>query len=257
MNHLVLSIFSMTLLVLLLVAGIVLTLFIAGKQRAQQEKLLAETKLDFERELRQVEAEVSEHVMAQFAHELHDNIGQLLTAMHLQIENQKIDHPVLAEGYKPIEIYLGEVSQQLRLLSKTLNNDFIGNSGLYEAIQLELNRLKNLRRFKVHMKDSSKTTYLDKQQELMVFRIFQEIMHNALRHSGAQNVYITLMTNPTAFELEIRDDGKGFDLEHMFESNKASGLRNILKRAKLARLECTMQSAIGKGTLFILKKMPT
>lgn len=256
MNDIILSIVAATLLILLLIAGIAITFFISNRQRMRQEQILVETKLDFERELRQVETEVSEHVMGQFANELHDNIGQLLTAMHIEIENRKLDFPEHQDEYKPLEIYLNEVTQQLRLLSKTFNNDFIAHNGLLHALQLEVNRMNHLRRFTVHLDADSVVSVLKKDEELMVFRIFQEILQNVMKHAHAKNVFIRLRTNAERFELEVRDDGKGFDYEEVFKQNKASGLRNILKRAALAQLECSIQTKLEEGTSYILKKLP-
>jgi signal transduction histidine kinase len=249
------AIISTTLLVLLLVFGIVITFFISGRRRIKQQMELAETKLTFERELRQVETEVSENMMGQFAEELHDNIGQLLTALHIQVENQKLDHPALVESFKPVEIYLAEINQQLRLLSRTFNNDYIGRIGLLAAIQLEVDRLKSLKRFAVHYEASHGLCNLEKNDELMVFRIFQEIVQNALRHASAKNLYISVNNIGDDFQLSVKDDGLGFDKEAVLQSNKASGLRNILKRAKLAGVACTITTAPGEGSLFILKKV--
>ncbi len=256
MSDIVLAIIWVTFLVLLLIAGIIIAFFISARQRLKQQMELAETKLTFERELRQVETEVSEHVMSQFAQELHDNIGQLLTAMHIQIENQKLEHPDLVEGYKPVEIYLGEVTQHLRLLSRTLNNDYLGHIGLLAALQLEVDRLRALKRFTIHWQPVSGNTHLEKNQELMVFRIFQEITQNALRHSSARNIFISVNLDK-GFELSVKDDGKGFDKEAIFASGRASGLRNIIKRSRLAGMDCVMDASPGKGSLFILKKIGT
>ena len=253
-NDIFLGIIFITCLILLLVAGILITFFNSGRERVRQEILLAQNKLAFEKELRQVETEVSENMMGQFAEELHDNIGQLLTALHIQIENQKIDNPGLADGFKPIEIYLAEINQQLRLLSRTFNNDYVGRIGLLSSIQLEVDRLKALRRFTVHFQHNQDGSSLDKAEELMVFCIFQEIIQNALRHASATNLHLSFKNSDTAFELSVRDDGNGFDKTSILSSSRASGLRNILKRAKLAGVECNITSSPGEGSLFILKK---
>ncbi len=253
MNDIVIGIISTTFIILLLISGLVIAFFIVSKQRTQQEKTLIENRLAFEREIRQVETEVSEHVMGQFAQELHDNIGQLLTAVHIQVENQKLDHPELVESFKPTEIYLGEVSQQLRLLSRTLNNDYVGHIGLPAAIGVEVDRLRNLKRVDVHWNSLLEPLNLNKDQELMVFRMFQEISQNVLRHSGAKNLFLSLETRNGGFEFRAQDDGHGFDKEAIFHQNKASGLRNILKRARLAEMECEITSS-EKGTVVVLKK---
>ena len=90
----------------------------------------------------------------------------------------------------------------------------------------------------------------------MVFRIFQEILQNVMKHAGAKNVFIRLKTDSEMFELEVKDDGSGFDYEEVFRQNKASGLRNIFKRAALAQLECAIHTKVGEGTSYILKKSP-
>lgn len=252
MDHydILLAIICSTLLILLLIAVVVIVIIVSGKRQAQ-DKLL------YEQELRKVETEVKEQVMGQFAHELHDNIGQLLTAMHIQIENQKLDHPELAEGLKPVEFYLGDVTRQLKLLSRTLNNDYVGQIGLFLALQTEADRLSALRRFQVHYTSVQGKTNLDKNSELMVFRIFQEITQNALRHSAAKNLYISINNSADGFEMTVRDDGKGFDAKQMLASPKGSGLLNIIKRAKLSGLTCEISSKPGEGSLFTLKKTPT
>jgi hypothetical protein len=255
-NDIVFAVICSTLLILLLIVVLVLVFFISGRKRLQQQVELEQTKLSFERELRKVETEVSEHIMSQFAQELHDNIGQSLTAVHIEVENRKLDHPQLAGSFRLIEVYLGEVSQQLRLLSRTLNNDYIGHIGLFSAMQLEVDRLRALNRFEVHWHMPQQASGLDKNQELLVFRIFQELVQNALRHSGASNLHLTFNKPGESFGFTVQDDGKGFDTEQIFGSNKASGLRNIRKRAQMAGLECVIQSAEGKGCEVKIKAPP-
>lgn len=249
-QQILLAIICSTLLILLLIAVVVIVIIISGKRQAQ-DKLL------YEQELRTVETEVKEQVMGQFAHELHDNIGQLLTAMHIQIENQKLDHPALAEGLQPVEFYLGDVTRQLKLLSRTLNNDYVGQTGLFLALQTEVDRMNLLRRFAVHFPAVEGKTNLDKNSELMVFRIFQEITQNALRHSSAKNLYIAIDNSREGFVMTVKDDGKGFDAKQMLSSPKGSGLMNIMKRARLSGLSCEISSKPGEGCLFTLKKLPT
>jgi signal transduction histidine kinase len=254
-DDIVIGILLSTLIILLLTGGIALAFFMIGRQRVRQEVELAAARLAFEQELRKTEVEVSEHIMGQFARELHDNIGGHLSAIHFQIEGEKIRHPELAEGYRPVEIYLEEATQQLRLLSRTLNSDFIAHTGLLSAIEVEARRLQMLRQYRVHYDPVEGVSNLDDNQELMVLRIFQEITNNALRHAGASNLYISIHNSGTNFELEVRDDGHGFDQEAVFRSGKASGLRNILKRAALAGLTCEIYTGEGGGTRFLLKKL--
>jgi two-component system, NarL family, sensor kinase len=252
-NGIFVAVISTTLLILLLVVIAVLVIIVSGRQRMKQEKELIESKLTFERELRQVETEVSEHVMGKFAQELHDNIGQLLTALHIQVENQKIDHPELKESFKPTDIYISEISQQLRMLSRTLNNDYLGHIGLLAAIELEVERMTGLKKFVVHCNALKGPTNLNKNQELMLFRIFQEIVQNALRHSGAANLFIDIKNEGQNFEMSIKDDGKGFNCDEVLNNRLGSGLQNIRKRAKLAGFRAEIISSPDNGCLFTFK----
>ncbi len=253
MNDIVLGIIVTTIVILLLVTGVVYSFFRIQQQRAKQKEELAATKLAFERELRAIETEEREKILHQLAYELHDNAGQLLVAMHMQIQTQKMLHPDLAEGYKPIEIYLGEVTQQLRLLSKTLNSDAILQNGFEGAIRLEIERLIALKTFTVKSEILVLDLSLDKDAQLMIFRIFQEIIQNVLKHSHATTIEIRLKATNSHFELSVSDNGSGFDYENLFEQNKASGVKNILNRAKLAGLECIYQTKPNEGTTVILK----
>ncbi len=237
-NNIFLSLLFISFVILLLVMGIIITFFLSGRQRSRQQIVLAENKLAFERELRQVDTEVRENMMSHFAQELHDNIGQLLTALHFQVENQKLDFPELAAGFTSTESYISEIRQQLRILSRTLNNDFLVNIGLSAAIQLEVDRLKSLKRFNVSCSLPDGSSNLEKNQELMVFRIFQEIAQNIMRHSLAQNMWVEVINSNNGFSLSVKDDGRGFDKDVILQSPKASGLRNIINRAKLAGLQC-------------------
>lgn len=255
MNDIVLSIVLSTLLILLLIAGIALAFFMVGRQRIRQEKQLAENRLAFEREIRQVETEVAEQLLARFAGELHDNVGQLLTAMHIQIQNHKMDHPQTAQDFGPMENCLAEVTQQVRLLGRTLNNDYIGRIGLLAALRIEADRLRSLRRFALHWEPGTGTIDLSKDQELMLFRIFQEITQNALRHSAARNLYLETGNGTGNLVLSVRDDGKGFDPDEVLRTAKASGLGNIVKRAAMAGLTCRIEAAPGKGAAFVFEKV--
>jgi signal transduction histidine kinase len=253
-NDLVLAVVCSTLLILLLIAGVTIAFFMVGRHKIRQQVELAETRLAFEKELRKAETEISEAVMTHFAQELHDNIGQMLTALHIRLENIKLDHPELETSFISSNNYVKEIHNQLRLLSRTLSNDFVGNIGLPAALQLECDRIRELRKMEVHFKNESENNTLESNQQLMIFRIFQEIVQNALRHSRARNLSVQLTQGGGDFMLEVRDDGKGFEEEKMIRDGKANGLLNMRKRAQLAGLSFEIRSNPGLGSLFILKR---
>src|SRR5579871_4960507 len=103
-----LAIILTTLLVLLLVAGLTISVFISSRQRSKQLIELEKTKLTFEKELRKVENEVSEQLYQQFASELHDNLGHSLACIRIEIENKKLDNPGFVAAFENIDPYLEE-----------------------------------------------------------------------------------------------------------------------------------------------------
>jgi len=247
-SELVFGIVCSTIAIVLLASGILLVLFIGNRQRLQQKM---QQEIDYEKELRRAETEISEQLMERFAQELHDNIGHSLTCIRMHIENKKLDVPELQELFEPIDIYLGEASDQLRSLSRSFNTDYISSLGFIGAVSLEVKRLQQLKRFSITFEYEDEPINLDVNQELMGFRIFQEILHNVNRHSGAKHLLIRL-NNDNGFTLIVQDDGIGFDVHQTLQSSNASGLRNILKRSALAKLNCTITSENGLGCKYIL-----
>src|SRR3569833_2101509 len=132
------------LIILLLVAGIAIVFFIAGQQRLNQETKVARLQADYEKELRIVGNEVQEQVLTNVAAELHDNIGQLLTSMHLQLENKRLISPQIAAQLHPIDETLLHTIKQVKLLGRGLNGDMLLQNGLAHNIQSEMKRLEHL-----------------------------------------------------------------------------------------------------------------
>jgi signal transduction histidine kinase len=253
-TEIVLSIVLTTLLILLLVAGIVISFFLSSRQQAKQQFELVQARLGYEKELRKVEIEVSEHLMQKFSQELHDNIGQILTCIHLEVENRKMDHPGLASELNPISIYVQDASRQLRLLSRSLNSEYVSHIGLAKAIDIEILRQVQLRKFAIRWDFDQQQSSLDRNQELVIFRIFQEVINNAIKHSEAKNLAVKLQFMPN-FQLAISDDGKGFSQE-LSQSENASGLRNILRRASMAGFSCELKTAPGAGCTYFVRCNP-
>src|SRR5690606_15194537 len=158
--------------------------------------------LDYEKELRQVENEVQEQVLTDVSRELHDNIGQLLTFMRIQMEQEKYDRPEVARMLEPVDKTLVTTIDQVRSLSRSLNTDHLEQSGLLQAIDNEITRLKLIARYTLHWKNDDTEPQLNKDQKIMAFRIFQEVINNILKHAEAKNIYITLNGENT-FMLEI------------------------------------------------------
>lgn len=238
-----------TLVILLLIAGVFITMILANRRHVQQEIKMAQREAEYEKELRNAENEVQEQVLSNVARELHDNIGQLLTMIRLQIEQEKLDDEHIAERFAPAEQTLNDTIEQVRLLSHNLNTEYLETHGLIYATEKEVNRISALKRMQVHWEYSGAEPDIDKSRRIMIFRMLQEILNNALKHSRAKNIRITL-DSTQGFVLKVEDDGRGFSLPDVQSSSKGSGLRNLVKRSKLAGLQLDIDSSPGKGSIF-------
>ena len=247
-----LAILFSTLVILGLIIAITLILLVASRRRAQQEATLAQTRLTYEQELRTIETETQEATLTHIAAELHDNIGQLLTVIRLQIEKAQLVTPGVAPTLAPISGSLHAAIQQVRLLSHSLDTDFIGDGGLLKAIGSEAARLQAIGTHQVAFTHAGGEPALSKDQRTVVFRIVQEILSNTLRHAAAKSIAIHLQrTGPL---LRITDDGQGFDKAAVLEQSHGLGLKNMLKRATLAGLSLDIDTAVGKGSIFTLSE---
>jgi signal transduction histidine kinase len=172
--------------------------------------------------------------------------------MRLLIENKKIDDPSLIEVFKPIETFLVQASDQLRMLSRSMNTDYIQQLDLKDAITLEVERLRNISQNKVELiiGDTSEEVVLDKNQQLMAFRIFQEILNNSIKHSEATKISIRYKVRN--YILQVEDNGKGFSIDDVQYSNRSSGLNNMKKRAELAKMSLDIIAQPEKGSILTL-----
>ncbi|MCB0697542.1 MAG: hypothetical protein KDC07_09275 [Chitinophagaceae bacterium] len=255
-NDIALTVLVTTLLILLLIAGVIITMILANRRHVQQEVKMTQMQVDYEKELRLVENEVQEQVLSNVARELHDNIGQLLTLIRLQLEQEKLDSDEMTTKLAPIDATLTDTIDQVRLLSHNLNTDYLETNGLGYAISKEVDRLSKLKRIKVHWDTDDGEPGMDKGRRIMIFRMVQEILNNAMKHAAAKNITIQ-MRSTGGFQLSIADDGKGFDIDKVSAEGRGSGLQNLVKRAKLAGVDFDIKSTVGKGSIFTFTEIRT
>lgn len=250
-NDLTFTIMLVTLLLVILLGGVVISYFVIGRQRNKQQEELTKAELEHERQLRKQEMDLAEQLMSRFARELHDGMGHELTCLRLELENLKLDQPSFEGHLNAFDIHLTETSHQLKQLSRTFNTDFISSKTFGEMVAIELSRQERIAPFEFELINTGQAPDFDPNRKTALFRILQEVLTNAVRHSKATKVTIEMNSHPNTV-LKISDDGIGFDLDLILRNGKASGLRNILKRAELAGLECKIQSDSKLGTLYMV-----
>ncbi|MBK9276102.1 MAG: hypothetical protein IPM49_16395 [Flavobacteriales bacterium] len=229
-------------LLVLLFAFVAMLLVVNANRRHRHRAELAELHLRRDAELRRAEREATEHTLTEVGRELHDNVGQLLTVAQVGLLDHLADaakaHPRVATALEALDQGMEEV----RRLGRSLNHDHWRHLRLAQALELEATRLERLGKARVHLRISDPMHDPPADAKTILFRAFQEVVANALRHSGARTLTIALDGTPPT--LQVHDDGRGFDPE---APRTGSGLANIATRCRLVGYTATLRTAPGAG----------
>lgn len=214
-------------------------------------QLLFEKQLEQQKAVNQAALEAQEETLNNIALDLHDDAGQRLTVLNLQIEQLKHQNPQMVAALQPIKETVREVSHNLRNLSHSLTTNSLKKLSLIQAIQEEMQRVDRLEHisFKSEI-DQPAAFNFSTEEKVIIYRIFQELLNNMLKHSQATEFSVSV-ENPENPIFTFKDNGVGFEKSQIATSN---GIDNIESRAKLINYQVLVKSAAGHGTIIILKK---
>lgn len=207
-------------------------------------------KLTFEAEMAKTQLEVQEQTMQTIGADLHDNIGQLLSLTSLTLNSIEIGKPVKAKEKvdAAIDLTLRSI-KEMRLLGKLLQGDQLVVMGLSEAVRHEIAWMERSGKYKVSYEDDGELPAVNNpDKDLIIFRILQEILNNIIKHAQATRVRIKLGYFDGSLQLQVNDNGKGFDAGNLDAGQHGMGLFNIQKRAGIIGGEVSIASRPGKGT---------
>lgn len=238
-----LTIIISVLLLVVMVGMVVLLLVGSHNRRNRYRAEMAELRARHAEEVRAVEREVLNRSLTEVASELHDNIGQKVMTARLMMQPLR-DVPQSREQADKVLQQLALLADEVRGVSRALNRDAIGERPLDVWIGAECDRLSELGKWRVTWHAPSEPIRPAPDHALILFRLFQESVHNAMKHAEATTIDVRLSGTPS-LELEIRDNGKGFDPAQV--SGGGQGLRNMKRRAELIGYHCDVISAPGTG----------
>ena len=181
--------------------------------------------------------------------DLHDDIGSTLASVRMDLENLLMDVPGNTRIIKTIN-HVENTRQRIRLIAHNLMPGILLSWGLCAAIQDLAEEAESAGNLKVHFNNDCDDKNFDPAKSIMVFRVIQEIVSNALKHSGASQIVITCSGRDQQFTLEIRDNGKGFDLHSNNLSGKHFGLQNIQTRLDILNAVYSIHSSPQEGTRY-------
>lgn len=197
--------------------------------------------------------QVQEAERRHLARELHDEMGQALTAVkiHLQeIEGASDDNAVLSDVHESIAI-VNKIVSQVRSLSIDLRPLLLDDLGLIATLRWYLSRQSQLGAFSSHFAAYPEKMILQPEMETACFRIVQEAITNVIRHAHAKKVHVEITKSDHELLLLIRDDGVGFDVEAAQKRSSqglSMGLLGMRERVTLLEGRMEIESVSAYGT---------
>ena len=188
--------------------------------------------------------------------DLHDSIIKSIYAVGLRLEEsrrQLREHPSLAEaGMAKATSQLNAVIRDVRNFILGLEPELLKGQTFKEALGLLVEELGPAfaERFRLEV-DPEAASLLDARQTTQVLYIVREALHNSLRHAVAQNTTVSLHKQDGCIRLEVRDDGRGFDVSAVPSSGH--GLRNMAARAQELHARLAINSRPAQGTAVVLE----
>ena len=198
----------------------------------------------FRQQLLQTQLEIQEQTLKTISEEIHDNVGQVLSLAKLNlntvgaIADQQVQSKI--DSTKDL---VSKAINDLRDLSRSLHGEKIGEIGLQEAIANELKIIQNTGQFETELNINGQLYKQDPQKEMVLFRIVQEALHNAVKHSSADHLKVLMNYNAAYFSLTITDDGNGFAPDQLLTSQSGIGLKSMRNRAALIGGEFDVHSS--------------
>lgn len=221
------------------------------QQRNQKLAQLYEEVQTSRRQLQQLShrlVEAQENERRAVARELHDEVGQLLTGLKMNLEvTRRLPPAAAATNLAQAQSQLDELMGRVRNLSLDLRPAMLDDLGLLPALFWLFDRYTAQTKVQVKCKHVDIEGRYAPELETATYRIVQEALTNVARHSRADEVVVLLWTTPDRLWAQIEDQGAGFDAERVIAAGHSSGLTGMRERALLLGGQLTIESTPGGG----------
>jgi two-component system NarL family sensor kinase len=235
-------------LIISLILLIIIFLLIRSRQRRMREVILREA---------QIEATIQsqETERRRFAQDLHDGMGQLISALRLALhtvdKDAKLEDRVMVVGRA--ERLLNEMHQEIRSIAFNLMPQTLVQSGIVPAVKEMCSRINGTGKVTVRLISFDMPERLTELQEISLYRILQEWVNNVMKYADPMVIEIQLLGYEDEVSVIVEDDGNGFDAGTL-EQASGNGWKNIKSRINLVKGSIEIDSRPGKkGTTMIIK----
>lgn len=233
---------------MIMLTVIVVIAIVKYKNRARihlQE--VSSLKSQYEQEILKAQLEMQEQTFLSISQEIHDNIGQILSLIRLNISTIKIENKEISvEKINSSKDLLDKAIEDLRAMSKKLNTRYLNEQSLPDLIDFQLVFLQKTGLYRTNLEVQGEYVKIDPEKKLILFRIIQEAFNNIIKHAEAKCISVKLMYTSSHLNLTIKDDGRGFNTDEI--STKGLGTQNMTDRARLVGARFSIDNTIEAGT---------
>lgn len=186
---------------------------------------------------------------------LHDGIGQLLSAVNMNvsvIEDYKEDENAFTKILEKTKNILDEAIADVRTLSHQIMPNMLIKNSLSKALQSLIEKTTTPK-LHISLKMEGLDDDIDQNIQVVLYRTIQECINNTIKHSEAKTVNVSILQNERSIKTEITDDGIGFNPLKVTSKSDGMGLENIKSRIKFLKGNIDIKSAKGEGTSVIVE----
>ncbi len=198
---------------ILLVSFIVVFILYYQKRRHAHVNEMNSVKIKFQQTLLESQLEIKEQTLQHIARELHDNLGQVASLIKINLNTLQLDDKKAIQKVEDTKELVRELISDLKSLTMSLNGDRVSQLGIAKCLEMEVERLNKTGLFEASLDQQGALPLIDANTTIILYRMVQEIINNAVKHSNAKHINISLVASENLLNLVCRDDGKGFEVE--------------------------------------------
>ncbi len=230
-------------LIVCLTVGAIIIFFIVSIIRQQRRNLA------LYRQTVLAEITAMEKERARIAADLHDELGPMLSAIKLKINSFELTDEDDKSEVEKTNIHIDSLVKKMREISYDLIPNTLIRKGLVQALSEFADFINQAQKLQIHF-IAQEPMLIDEQKSIHVYRVIQEIVNNAIKHSEANNLNIALKQEGGTLVLQTSDDGVGFDHYAATKGDGGIGLRNLLSRCEIVGGQMFVESEKTKGTKY-------
>lgn len=194
---------------------------------------------------------VREEERTAVAREIHDELGQALTAIKMDLswldKKMPAEHSPLFKKTKEMSALIDSTIQTVQRISAELRPGLLDDIGLLAAVEWQAEEFQKRTDISCDLSVSSQDITVDQDRSTAVFRIFQETLTNITRHAHASQVKVSLVKKDNTLELKVKDNGRGI-IEEKISDPKSLGLMGIQERVHSLDGKIHIRGIPNKGT---------